>query len=258
MAKTAYQKIKKKKKKNKSPNNRMMLFGESVVWMMLKDNNRRIQLEPLHQYGVFAGIVPRTGECIVPTPEGAIARTLRRLSEDKRWDAELVSRTKGTPWGFKLTPDKPNGESDEGQVAGCDPRGGCRWKNAKGAQDSSRDHKQPWHDPKAVHIVSACVVSHHIWRLHGPYHLFFSLSRVEKGKIIKVVIPMGCRPIGQTQRHLTCFLRTLEITRDNPLPSSLGREPNKFSRELISGSLLGSMRTDIGDDKRLTNTIHHD
>ena len=122
--------------------------------MMPKDNNRRIQLEPLHQYGVFAGIVPRTGECIVPTPEGAIpARTTRRLSEDKRWDAEFVSRAKGTPWDFKLTPDKTSGESDEGQVAGYDPRGGCRWKNAEGAQDSSRDHRQPWHDRMAVHIV---------------------------------------------------------------------------------------------------------
>ena len=91
-----------KKKKNKSPNNRMMLFGESVVWMMLKDNNRRIQLEPLHQYGVFAGIVPRTGECIVPTPEGAIARTLRRLSEDKRWDAELVRPNEGNTLGLQV------------------------------------------------------------------------------------------------------------------------------------------------------------
>ena len=71
----------------------MMPFGENVVSMMPKDNNRKNELELLHQYGVFAGIVPRTGEFIVPT--------IHRLSEDKRWDAEFVSRMKEMPWDFK-------------------------------------------------------------------------------------------------------------------------------------------------------------
>ena len=74
----AYQKI-----KNKRPNKRMMPFGEKVAWMMHKDNNRRNKMEPLRQYGVFAGIVQRTGVFTAPTPEGTISvRTIYRLSED--------------------------------------------------------------------------------------------------------------------------------------------------------------------------------
>ena len=64
----------------------MMPFGEKVVWMMPKDNHRRNKLEPMHQFGVFVGIVPRTGEFVVLTPEGAVpVRTVHRLSEDIKW-----------------------------------------------------------------------------------------------------------------------------------------------------------------------------
>ena len=88
--KTAYQKI-----KNKSPSNKMMPLGEKVVWMMPKDNHRRNKLEPMHQFGVFVEIVPRTGEFVVLTPEGALlVRTVHRLSEDRRWDAEFISQVR--------------------------------------------------------------------------------------------------------------------------------------------------------------------
>ena len=67
--------------------------------MMPKDNHRRNKLEPMHQFGVFVGIVPRTGEFVVLTPEGAVpVRTVHRLSEDRRCDAEFISQVKGTPW----------------------------------------------------------------------------------------------------------------------------------------------------------------
>ena len=55
--KTAKQRI-----KNKIQANKMLpFFGEKVVWMMPKDNHRRNQLDSIHQFGVFVGIVPRTG-----------------------------------------------------------------------------------------------------------------------------------------------------------------------------------------------------
>ena len=41
--------------------------------MMPKDNHRRNKLDSIHQFGVFVGIVPRTGEFVVLTPEGAVA-----------------------------------------------------------------------------------------------------------------------------------------------------------------------------------------
>ena len=54
------------------------------------------------KFGIFVGIVPRTGEFVVLTPEGAVlVRTVHRLSEDRRWDAEFISQVWGTPWDFK-------------------------------------------------------------------------------------------------------------------------------------------------------------
>ena len=36
---------------------------------------------------------------IVLTPNGAaVSRSIARMSEDKRWDKELLSRVRGTPW----------------------------------------------------------------------------------------------------------------------------------------------------------------
>ena len=88
--KTAYQ-----KRKKKSHSNKMMPFGEKVVWVMPKDNHRRNKLKPMHQFGVFVGIGPRTGEFVVLTPEGAVlVRTVHRLSEDGRWDAEFISQVR--------------------------------------------------------------------------------------------------------------------------------------------------------------------
>ena len=73
--------------------------------MVPKDNSRRKnKLESAHHSGVFVGVVPRTGEVIVLTPEGAIpVRTVHRLSEDKRWDVEFINKVKGAPWDFKAT-----------------------------------------------------------------------------------------------------------------------------------------------------------
>ena len=91
--KTEYQKI-----KHKSPRNKMMSCGEKVLWMMPKDSNRRNKFEPLHHCGVFVGIVPRTGEFVVLTSEGAVlVRIVHRLSEDRslgcrpRWPSDRYS-----------------------------------------------------------------------------------------------------------------------------------------------------------------------
>ena len=64
--KTAYQRI-----KNKRPSNKMQPFGEKVVWMMLNDNHRRNKLDSIRHFRkLSSGIVPRTGEFVVLTPEG--------------------------------------------------------------------------------------------------------------------------------------------------------------------------------------------
>ena len=55
--------------------------------MMPQDTHRRNELDSIHQFGVVASIIPRTGEFVVLTPEGAVAvRTIHRVSEDTKWD----------------------------------------------------------------------------------------------------------------------------------------------------------------------------
>ena len=50
-----------------------------------KDSHRRNKLESPHPCGVLAGIVPRSGDFVVMTREGAVAaRAIRRLSEDQK------------------------------------------------------------------------------------------------------------------------------------------------------------------------------
>ena len=88
---------------DKRPSNKMLAFGDTVVWTMPKDNHRRNKMDSIHQFGVFVGIVPRTGELVVLILEGAVVvRTVHRLSEDRKWDTEFVSKVKGALWDFKV------------------------------------------------------------------------------------------------------------------------------------------------------------
>ena len=46
--------------------------------------------------------MPRTEEFVVLIPEGAVlVRAVHRLSEDRKWDTEFMSKVKGAPWDFK-------------------------------------------------------------------------------------------------------------------------------------------------------------
>ena len=57
--------------KNKGPSNKMLPFG--VVWTMPNDDHRRNKLDSIRQFAAFVVIVPRTGEFVVLTLEGAVA-----------------------------------------------------------------------------------------------------------------------------------------------------------------------------------------
>ena len=94
---------------------KMMPFGEQVVWMMPRENHRRNKLEPLHQFGVFAGTVPRTEEFVALTPEGEVPnRTVHHVSEHMRWDSEFASQVRGTQCDSKSS----GGEGiEEGVIA---------------------------------------------------------------------------------------------------------------------------------------------
>ena len=88
--------------KHTRPSNKMLPFGENVVWMMPNHSHTMNKLDSIHQFGVFVCIVPRTEEFVVLIPESAVlVRTVHRLSEDRKWDKEFLSKVKGAPWDFK-------------------------------------------------------------------------------------------------------------------------------------------------------------
>ena len=88
----------------------MLPFGEKVVWMMPIDNQRRHTLVSAHPFGVFAGLVLKTGYFVVMK---VAARTIHRLSEDKKCDAEFMSDVKGAPWDFNAEEDASHGNIPE-------------------------------------------------------------------------------------------------------------------------------------------------
>ena len=73
----------------------MCAFGEKILFLPLKGARLR-----KWQYGVFLGIMDRSGEFVIANTEGHVikARTVKRLVASSRWDKELLNNIKGSPW----------------------------------------------------------------------------------------------------------------------------------------------------------------
>jgi hypothetical protein len=69
-------------------------FGEKVLFLPAKSvPNRRFE------YGIYLGVLQSSNELLVATDAGVVkVRTIKRLPDDQRWDAEAVLAIKGTPW----------------------------------------------------------------------------------------------------------------------------------------------------------------
>ena len=78
----------------------MVPFAEKVLFMKLRNKRERAnKLEPRFEYGIWAGIERRTGAYIIMTPDGRkLARTVRRLPADRRYDWGFLQSCKGYPW----------------------------------------------------------------------------------------------------------------------------------------------------------------
>ena len=85
---------------NKRPNNKVAVWRECRL-DDAEEQSQKKQAGINSQFGVFAGIVPRTGYFVVLALEGAVARTVHRLSEDQKWDTEFIGRVAGAMWDFK-------------------------------------------------------------------------------------------------------------------------------------------------------------
>ena len=70
------------------------------MYMLVKGSGGRAAKMDQHWHkGIFVGILKRSGEAVVLTPEGARkARSIRRVVEEQRYDQELLRQAKGVPW----------------------------------------------------------------------------------------------------------------------------------------------------------------
>ena len=70
-------------------------FAEKVMFLPAKTAKER-----KWAYGIFVGLVRKSNEYVVTNTEGAAVKTrnMKRLPENQRWDADMVTRIQGTPW----------------------------------------------------------------------------------------------------------------------------------------------------------------
>ena len=60
---------------------------------------RQTKLDTRWQRGVFIGVISRSDEAIIATPDGIRkARSIRREPESTRYDIEFLNQVKGVPW----------------------------------------------------------------------------------------------------------------------------------------------------------------
>ena len=66
-------------------------LGEKILYLPLKTAPDR-----KFQYGIYVGTQAKSSEVAVATPEGVVkTRTIKRLPQESRWDAEAVIASKG-------------------------------------------------------------------------------------------------------------------------------------------------------------------
>ena len=91
---TAYQRL-----KGKRPSNMIVPLGEKVLYLPLKTTGKMNKLAPKFKYGVYGGVNPRSSEALVSNEHGTFrARTIRRLADGSKWDADMIKHMKGAPW----------------------------------------------------------------------------------------------------------------------------------------------------------------
>ena len=86
----------------KRPSDRLVEFGERVFYFVPK--KVRAKLDHRWRLGIFVGLSTNSNESFVATPNGNIVKTrsVARVVEAHRWDADAILKIKGTP--SSLTP----------------------------------------------------------------------------------------------------------------------------------------------------------
>ena len=77
----------------------MAQFGEKVLFQKVTHSSRANKMDSRWDYGLYLGFSTRSMESNIWTPDGMEkARNIRRLTEDKRWDADMILRVSSAPW----------------------------------------------------------------------------------------------------------------------------------------------------------------
>ena len=79
-------------------------FGETVHYMPLKERHNAVaSAEARYKKGIWLGVDERTSERMIATTEGNIvgSRSVKRLPDEEKWDAEAVERITGVPWNHE-------------------------------------------------------------------------------------------------------------------------------------------------------------
>jgi hypothetical protein len=103
--KTAYERITKHACKHE-----VFGFGESVLWQMAPDKNNRDKLNGDFRDGIFLGVIWRTTEFIIGTPEGIFkCQTVKQRPEESCYDPACVDYITTTYNDYVLTGAKSKG-----------------------------------------------------------------------------------------------------------------------------------------------------
>ena len=93
---TAYERL-----KGKTNGVDLCEFGEKVHYMPLKRSGGGLaSAEARYKVGIWLGVDEKSSERIIGTLDGTVvgARSVKRLPEEDKWDAEAIEQLKGVPW----------------------------------------------------------------------------------------------------------------------------------------------------------------
>ena len=86
------------RQKGKEPTVYGVEFGEKVVYKK-KMGSKMNKLGARWDYGIFIGVETMSNRFVISTPRGIkFARSIKRLTLDKRWSSDSVSWVKFAPW----------------------------------------------------------------------------------------------------------------------------------------------------------------
>ena len=85
-------------------------FGESIIWQVIPDKNNRNKFDGDFRDGVFLGVIWRTTEFLIGTPEGLFkCRTVKQRTEEAAYDGECLNYVKSSYNDFVLEGAKSTG-----------------------------------------------------------------------------------------------------------------------------------------------------